>query len=335
MGYFRQQIFRHRAKVFEAYSKNESLRRSGEGGISTKTLYDKYVIVIKSSSEFFLFRLVRKFGIRIPLKYIFLLIEFLFLLVKGKEDHYDKKLEMEKEVYIPFYKNENSFKKHCNKLVVYTVITGGYDVLCNVDKEIGDCDFICFTDNKNELQKIETSGWEVIEVKNGQLNDIELSRYIKINPHIFLKNYNYSLYIDGNIQIVGDVKLLLSTIPDKSKFSVFKHLFRDNIYEEVDACLESNKIKYSDIDQQIEYYKKDVTFNNHLMYEANVLYRDHKDIDVIKTMELWWSHFLKYSKRDQISLPYIVHKTGLYPDLMAGEYISARNHPCLLIRGYH
>lgn len=44
--------------------------------------------------------------------------------------------------------------------------------------------------------------------------------------------------------------------------------------------------------------------------ENNVIYRKHKDPRCIKVMEDWWYMVENYSRRDQLSLFYVLWKNG-------------------------
>ena len=47
------------------------------------------------------------------------------------------------------------------------------------------------------------------------------------------------------------------------------------------------------------------------MLECNLIVRDHDDAAMKKVMEMWWEEFCKRSKRDQLSLPYVLFKNGI------------------------
>lgn len=86
-----------------------------------------------------------------------------------------------------------------SKKVIYTCILGNYDELKEPKIIHKDFDYICFTDNET----ITSNVWKIINVTN-DLNDLDIirkQRAYKMLPHKFLKNYDFSIYIDGNIDL--------------------------------------------------------------------------------------------------------------------------------------
>ena len=45
--------------------------------------------------------------------------------------------------------------------------------------------------------------------------------------------------------------------------------------------------------------------------ETNIMYRNHKSDKIISIMEEWWKFIENYSKRDQLSLSYVLWKNNM------------------------
>lgn len=335
-------ILRHRLKLLENISYYQSRLSINEEPLLSEypsKTYAKLVNLLKDESDTILTRFYRKKSLNFNYKLLtlhlypaYIIFKFfkLFSTSKAKLNPTEKiAFAMKHEVFSLLDKKQNS-PTLSEKFCVYTVITGGYDKLLPIPHD-EKCDFICFSDQTIP----DTKGWKVIKINNKKLDAISLSRHIKIMPHQYLDNYDFSLYIDGNIQIISNLSLLLSTIHEDTPIAIFKHLFRQNIYDEGEACIQQGKVAKVVMEKQLQKYKDDKTFIQNDMYEANVLFRHHKDPNTIKLMEYWWNEFVNHSKRDQISLPYAIAKTGVTPKLLAGDYICARNHPCLAIQAIH
>ncbi|MCD7978378.1 MAG: DUF616 domain-containing protein, partial [Tannerellaceae bacterium] len=84
-----------------------------------------------------------------------------------------------------------------NKKVIYTCLVGNYDSLSQPGIVCEEFDYICFSNNIKE-QKIGV--WQIRPIPFFHGNKTRLSRYVKLNPHIVLPNYIYSLWIDANIE---------------------------------------------------------------------------------------------------------------------------------------
>lgn len=126
-----------------------------------------------------------------------------------------------------------------SKIVVYSAITSGYDSLkCHKNSHNPDVDFICFTDNTN--LKYNDNNWMIRNIPedlNG-LSKVKQQRLIKILPHKYLSEYEISIWVDGNIQIMCDVDDFLKKIDlEKHHFYTRRHPVRDCIYDEAKEVL--------------------------------------------------------------------------------------------------
>ena len=185
-------------------------------------------------------------------------------------------------------------------VVVFTCIFGDYDELNDpliVDESI---EYVCFTDNP----KIKSNIWDVRIIKPCIQNDShKSSKFVKICGHKFLQGFDYSLYIDGN--------MILKTAPDipsilnGKAIAVEIHPSRNCIYDEVSACDRLKKDSLFVMNKQIKEYQS-LGFPAHAgLFECGVLARDWRNQEMINLCEIWWQHVLVYSKRDQLSFPFV------------------------------
>jgi len=200
-------------------------------------------------------------------------------------------------------------------IVIYTAIFGEKDKLIKPKFVPKNCDFICFTDSD-----FNSNVWKVKKVKPILKDAVRSARMYKILPHKFLSEYNYSIWIDGNMIVRGDVNELIKGYLSKYNLATYDHKqtsdSRGCIYEEAEALIEMAKRgKYKDdpniIRKQIEKYKKEGYPSNNGLISSMVMLRRHNEPDVIKTMEDWWKEIKKYSRRDQLSFNYVAWKNKL------------------------
>ncbi len=191
-----------------------------------------------------------------------------------------------------------------NKIVIYTAIFGDYDVFLKPKYISNDCDYICFTDNI----KKRTKNWELREISSDELSPHMLNRKIKILPHRFLPEYKFSIYVDGNIEIIGNVKELIDNYLQNWHMVCFKHPVRNCIYQEAEVCIKSNKDDPQVIRQQMQRYRRLGYPENNGLTDNSVLLRKHNEPSVIRVMEEWWSEVQKDSKRDQLSFCFAAWK---------------------------
>lgn len=196
-----------------------------------------------------------------------------------------------------------------NRIAVYTCITGGYDTLCEPLVKPDNIDYYAITDfeiDSNSLWK----RIDINEVVDSDLSNVLKNRYVKMNPHYIFKDYNYSIYIDGNIKIYTDFTEHVNRI-GSYPFAHFKHSFRNSSYEEADACKLLRKDSYESIDNYINKLKENNFPDNYGLLECSIIVRKHSDKMCQKIYEQWWEEFKNNVKRDQIIFPYILFKNKI------------------------
>lgn len=228
------------------------------------------------------------------------------------------------------------------KIAVYTSIFGGYDNLIEDQFQMEGVDYICFTD-----VDIQSNTWKIIK-SNPIYNDSNRNaKKYKILPHRYLKNYDWSIWVDGNIKVVSDIGGLC----DGDPYKVYDHMQvfdkRDCIYNEAQSILNFGKINsertpersiknWKDnpkliVDQINRYISEGYPKQNGLVSNG-IIIRNHNFSDVIKNMEDWWNEIKYNSKRDQLSFNYIAWKNKfnfvyLHGDLRNNEYfVSIGKH---------
>lgn len=207
-----------------------------------------------------------------------------------------------------------------NRLVVYTALFGNYDQLRDPKGNFDCVDFVCFTDQENLVSKI----WDVRLVSTDEMSSIELNRMYKFLPHLFLKEYDMSFYVDSNVLIKEKANnLFYNLIDSKYKFVLPKHFFRNCIYQEAQVIIKSKKGNVDIVNFQMNGYRKEGFPQEFGLTENGLLFRRHNDPKIIECMELWWKEFTHKSKRDQLSLMYVLWKLNL--DYTTGIFSSRRS----------
>lgn len=200
------------------------------------------------------------------------------------------------------------------KIVIYTCIVGGSDDILEPLYFNPKCDYYIVTDKEVPI----SSAWKKIDINEFDLNGFEnneKNRYIKLHPHVLFAQYDYSLYIDGNIRIISDIVPLVEKM-QSSILGVHAHDMRDCVYTEANVImLEKRFAKSRDaVKKQMAAYAADGYRKHQGLYENPILIRKHNDSRCIELMDLWWGQLNFYSKRDQLSLPYAIWKCGMEED---------------------
>ena len=209
---------------------------------------------------------------------------------------------------------DNTFDLNNKRIVVYTCITGNYDNVLEPLFPSKDIDYFLFTDTQKQVDK--NSKWQIKSIDNLNIDSFshsEKNRYLKLNPNkIFKDNYDYSIYIDGNIQVVLNPKVLINRINPKYGIALHKHRCRNDIYTEYKVCKLLNKGNKINLNKQIEKYKKENFPSQYGMAEANVIVTDLKNEFSSHLFSDWWDEYISSkSGRDQMSLPYVLWKNNI------------------------
>lgn len=212
------------------------------------------------------------------------------------------------------------------KVAVYTSIFGGYDALIEDHIQLPGVDFICFTDSK-----IESTLWEIRKCTPIYNDPNRNAKKYKVLPHRYLGEYDYSIWIDGNIKIVGNILELAG----KHIYQVYDHNQtaldpRDCIYKEYQAIMhlgQSNGGNYKDnpqvMHQQVQRYADEGYPANNGLATNPIILRAHNDERVIDVMEDWWTEIKYGSRRDQLSFDYVAWKHKFKYSFLKGD--SRRN----------
>lgn len=209
------------------------------------------------------------------------------------------------------------------RITVYSSIIGKYDEIIEpIYKEDG-IRYLMFTDQ----EILSGSAWEKIDVTKfpeyNTLTPIQLNRKIKMLPYQYITDTDYSIYVDGNIEIVAGVSPIICSMGEAG-FGVHYHSSRDCIYDEAVAVLHYKRADKKMVKTQMEEYKKNGFPKHFGLYENSILVRKYNDSLVKRLMEAWWDEYNRYPTRDQFSLPYIIWKLGFNVDGIAilGNNIS-------------
>lgn len=213
-----------------------------------------------------------------------------------------------------------------NNKVIYTCLVGGYDNLQQPEVIYSDFDYICFVGQ--DVSDTSLGIWTVKTISVDVSDKTRLSRYPKINPHLFLSDYEYSIYIDANIIIKTDFLKIktLELIRLHSVWAQIRHTFVSNIYDDIIKSYMMNKEDLSTLRKQYRFLKEENYPQDFVLYENGLLFRKHNDPIVIEISEAWWNQYMKISKRDQQSLCFIFWKKNFKPDLLLPEGKDVRTH---------
>jgi len=205
-----------------------------------------------------------------------------------------------------------------SKSVVYTCITNGYDDIHEietyhyVDK---DWDYVCFSDDEALIAKKRVGIWQIRKLAFSAKDSTRNGRWHKTHPHVILPEYDESIYIDGNINILSDYLFRQIRRIDKP-IIVPQHQYNLCLYSEYRDVLAAELDDAAVISEEEAFVRGEGMPENYGFLETNIFYRRHNDAVVKKVMDEWWGMIERFSKRDQLSITYALWKNGIPIDGM-------------------
>jgi Protein of unknown function (DUF616) len=214
--------------------------------------------------------------------------------------------------------------KYMNNKVIFTSVVGDYDSIKEPRYRMPEWDYICFS---NTLKQREGSIWKIEPIPFQHSDNSRLSRYAKINPHLVLKKYEYSLWIDANIEFLDDFveRRINELIKDGILLSLIPHPFRNCIYQEAQICITDGLDSRIKIQKLINFLKDERYPENNGMFENGLIFRRHNDQMISSMNADWWSLYLRFSKRDQLSLGYVLWKNNISCERFVKKGKNVRN----------
>jgi tetratricopeptide (TPR) repeat protein len=187
-------------------------------------------------------------------------------------------------------------------IAVFTAIFGGYDLPPEVEKPDPKIDYILFTDEPIDNLP---SPWQ-LRLMPRIFDDPQVdARRIKVLSHLFLPDYQASVWIDGNVKLKSLSADYVLRILSTGEIAVCRHQFRSCIYDEAVQILKTGKDAPAPVMKQIRYYES-LTYPKQFGLHATMfMVRDHRSAMVKKYNSRWWEILSEHSKRDQLSFDFV------------------------------
>ena len=140
-------------------------------------------------------------------------------------------------------------------------------------------------------------------------------RALKIRAHATVPEYDFSVYIDNSILLkVPPERLVADLLPAETGLAVMAHGFRATVADEFAEVVALGFDTFDRCAEQEHHYRVADPEGLALRpLKAGLLLRRHHQPLVTRAMELWASHVLRYSRRDQLSFWVCLREAGLEP----------------------
>jgi hypothetical protein len=218
-----------------------------------------------------------------------------------------------------------------HKLAVYSACFGDIDnvshfveensVLCEF------CDVILFTDA--DAATFFQTEIKIIHIKtSGKYPRLD-AKFFKVLPHRFLSDYDVSIWIDSNMSATK-ASLLYMQKMENCNIATFEHNKRSYVYQEAFECVVRGKDSVFRIARLLHYISTSGFRSQSKLRQCRWLARRHMEQNVYELMEMWWFMILKFSIRDQLSLPFCIWKlkvdAHLLPYIESSDFFIVRPH---------
>jgi hypothetical protein len=175
--------------------------------------------------------------------------------------------------------------------VCYTALFGNYEELKEPTVITPGWEYICYTD-----QPLKSKVWQIkhVAVPNGQ--EQKMARYYKIMEWV---DWERSIWVDASFRIDVNLDEWWEKYFNLG-FAAPKHPLRNDVYDEMLACIIGHRGNKTELQQQWKHYEELKVPKNNGIITSGLLMRENKP-DVIKLCEQWWKELDKWSIRDQVS----------------------------------
>ena len=196
------------------------------------------------------------------------------------------------------------------RIAVYTAIIDRYDNLLEPKYISPHCDYFIFTD----MEISSNSVWRKKDLPTDEyyisLGKYQKAKYFKIFPHKLFPDYDYSVWIDGNILIYGDLAPFVERMGD-TFLAEFEHPTNNCVYDEAFSIVSQGKAPGKEVRKQISAYKTAGFPRHYGLLENSLIIRKHNNKLCIELMNEWWRQMVEHTWRDQLSLTYSMWKCGI------------------------
>lgn len=188
-------------------------------------------------------------------------------------------------------------------MIIYTCITNNKDNELPSIPIVKGCKYIYFSD-----KDYKNKDWEHRPLWFEHVDPRRVARWHKVNSHLLFPVEEFVLWVDGNI-IMDKNPLEFKKLLEATDLFILtmKHPIRNCLYEEFRAVHQYRLDDYEVLRKQENKYLKEGMPRDDGLPETCVFLRKHtKKCEEFN--ESWWNEIKNYSKRDQLSITYVLWK---------------------------
>jgi hypothetical protein len=187
---------------------------------------------------------------------------------------------------------------------VFTALIGGYELLTEQPAAAGGgTDLVCFTDDPG----LKSDTWQVRLIEPRFPRDtVRSARRLKILGPELLADYDETLWIDNSVELRCDPCVIFDEWLAEHDLALPLHSFRQSVVAEFDAVERGALDDAARIHEQLIAYAaiRPATLEERPYWTAILARR--RSRPVLEAMQLWYEQVLRHSRRDQLSINYVL-----------------------------
>jgi hypothetical protein len=215
------------------------------------------------------------------------------------------------------------------KTILYACANLAYDQIFSPVVASPGIEPVLFSDRRPRF--VSGWNWRPMPEAAARLGPSLANRHAKFFPMKIFPEADYSIYIDANLLVIADLTpLLREFIASDADIGLFPHSARRDIHAEFDFCKAVGKIAPADHalgQAQLDFYRAEGLPEDHVFTENAIILRRHgrgeaRGEALAAAMELWWDQLARFTKRDQLSLPYVLDRSDLRVKVWDWSYLA-------------
>ena len=208
------------------------------------------------------------------------------------------------------------------RTVLYACTNLAYDQIFTPVAMTPGVEFVLFADRRPRF--VRGWQWRPLPAAAAGLSPTMTNRFAKFFPHRLFPDAGCSIYVDANTLVLADLTPLLAEFfASGADIGLFPHKQRFDIHAELAHARQVGKVPEEDAERgaaQLAFYRAEGLPDDHLFTENAIIFRRHGRPALAAAMELWWEQMQTYTRRDQLSLPYVLYKSDLAVKLWDWNY---------------
>lgn len=198
-------------------------------------------------------------------------------------------------------------KPKAYKVALICANIGSFDPVFPIKHQLYDYDLFYYTENN-------------LPFPLPNLNSRLKSKYVKIQTHRFLPDYNIYIWIDGSVEIISErfVSRMVELIKE-SDMAITVHPERSNVYQEINYILDNidagkeyliKRYANEPLAEEAIFYKNKHLPEDHPLYITRLFARwNHERVN--RCFDDWWNGCIEFANFDQSMFSYVSWKHGL------------------------